>query len=202
MSSEPLRLTVAVDLGEDASTEERDEAARLLRSELLDAGLGDVELARGGPVPPGAKPAETFLFGTLTVSVLPAALATLMSVARDWTGRRRGRTTLKLAYSLGEQRLELEYDPDRTDVNQLLAQLVQAQAAAGARTLAVGAGVAVGGDVIGGDKVSHVQAGGDAVGRDKITQIHVGPGATVIVGDAALSQAKPGTSPGEPSPAA
>ena len=172
MATEPLRLNVAVGLGEDASTDELDEAARLLRRELVDAGLGDVELAKGGPVPSGAKPAETFLFGALTLTLLPSALAALMAVLQDWTGRRPGRT-LKLTYGAGPggQRLELEYDPDKTDVNQVLALLLQGQAAATARTR-------VGGDMVGGDKVSTVSAGFDAVGRDKITQIHVAPGST------------------------
>jgi hypothetical protein len=183
LADEPLRLDVAVGLGDDASSEELDEAARLLRRELADAELGEVELAEGEPVPPGARAAEGVLVGALTLNLLPGALGALMAVIQDWTGRRRGRT-LRLAYGAGEQRLELEYDPDKTDINQVMVLLL-ARASAVAET-AQGAGTTAGVDVVGGDKVSHVSAGADAVGRDKITEIHVAAGSTLIINDPGL----------------
>jgi hypothetical protein len=62
LDAEPLRLDVVVDLGEDATAEELDEAARLLRGELADAGW------RGGagrwrPGPEGTARAGGFLAG-------------------------------------------------------------------------------------------------------------------------------------------
>jgi hypothetical protein len=194
MASEPLQLNVTVGLGEDATTDEIDDAARRLRREMVDAGLADVALAEGGPVPTGAKPAETFLLGALTLSVLPSALTTLAAVIQDWTGRRPGRT-LKLAYSAGDQRIELEYDPDKVDVYEVLTRLVHAHVDAQPAAPAAGA---IGGDLIQGDKVSHVNAEGDAVGRDKVTHIHAAPGSTVIINDAGVEPGEPTALPGLP----
>lgn len=179
MTSEPIRLTVTVGLQDAASDEARDDAARLLRRELEDGGVGEVALARGGNLPPGVKSAESFLFGALVLSVLPGALTTLLAISKDWAGRQAGRT-LTFSYGDGDQRLEFQYDPAQTDLNQLVTQLLQAQASANQLTL--GAGSQVGGDVVGGDKLSHSTVGGDSVGRDKITHIHAAPGATVILG--------------------
>jgi len=186
MSTEPLQLSVTVGLGEDALPDEVDGAARRLRRELLDAGLEDVEMASGGPVPTGAKPAETFIIGALSLTLLPSMLTTLAAVVQDWTGRRPGRT-LKLAYTAGDQRLELEYDPDKVDVNDVLARLMQAQAGSGL----MAAGANVGGDMFAGDKVSNITAEGDAVGRDKVTHIHAAPGSTIIVHESDAEAVKP-----------
>lgn len=179
MPSEPLRLMVTVGLDEAASAEARDDAARLLRRELEDAGVGEVDRPRVGDVPLGAKSAEAILFGALILSVLPGALAQVLAISKDWAGRGAGRT-LTFSYGAGAQRVELQYDPEKTDLNQLVAQLVQAQTAA--NTLTLGAGSQVGGDVVGGDQVSHSTVGGDSVGRDKITHIYAEAGATVIIG--------------------
>lgn len=204
--AEPLHLSVAVGLGEDATASELDEAARRLRQEMQDAGLEDAALAPGEAAPAGAKSGEAFLIGALTLTVLPAMLTTLAGVARDWAGRRPGRT-LKLAYSMGEQRFELEYDPDKVDVQVVMDRLLHHHASGGmggpAGGAAVSAGV-VGGDVVQGDKVSHVNADGDAVGRDKVTHIHAAAGATVIVHDGGVETRGPAAPPeaSEPSGAA
>ena len=186
IATESLRLDVSVCLGDDASTDELDDAARLLRRELLDAGLSNVELADGGQVPSGAKSAEALVFGSLRLTLFPSAVSAVMALLHDWAGRRPGRT-LKLAYGAGEKRLELEYDPEKTDINQVMALLLRP---APARRWRV-AGPSAGGDVVGGDKVSHVSAGADAVGRDKITEIHVAAGSTLIINDPALGRRRP-----------
>lgn len=192
MTSEPLRLLVSVGLQDAASDDEaRDEAARLLRRELEEAGLGEVDLARAGDLPPGAKAGEAVLIGALALSVLPGTLALLLAVTRDWAGRRAGRT-LTFSYGTGAQRVEFQYDPATTDLNQLLPLLLQAQATANELTL--GAGSRVGGDVVGGDKISHSTIGGDSIGRDQITHIHAAPGATIIVGP------RPADAPALPAP--
>ena len=189
MADEPVRLDVTVDLGDDATAEELDEAARLLRGELAEAGLGEVALADGGPAPEGTRAAGGFLAGALTLNLLPGALGALMVMVRDWTSRRPGRT-LRLAYGTGEGRLELEYDPDKTDINQVMVLLLTRTSAA-VVSGPVGAGTSAGGDVVGGDKVSHVSAGADAVGRDKITEIHVAAGSVLIFNDPASMAPKP-----------
>jgi hypothetical protein len=172
-------LDVAVGLGEDATAEELDEAARLLRGELADAGLGEVALADGGAAPEGTRAGGGFLAGALTLDLLPGAVGGLMALVHDWTSRRPGRT-LRLAYGTGEGRLELEYDPDKTDINQVMVLLLTRTAGGPA---VAAAGTSAGGDVVGGDKVSHVSAGADAVGRDKITEIHAAAGAVLIFND-------------------
>jgi hypothetical protein len=197
MTTEPLRLNLAVDLGQDASAGELDDAARWLRQALLEAGLEDVELAAAGPLPSGAKSLEALLLGGLTLSLLPGALTTLIAVIQDWTSRRPGRT-LKLAFRAGDQHVELEYDPEKTDVREVMAMLVQAQAPSG--PAAHLAGATIGGDVVSGDKVSHVNADGDAVGRDKVTHVHVAPGSTLIINDPELDLQQP-SPPDQPAPA-
>lgn len=195
MTGAPMQLLVSVGLEDAASDEARDEAARLLQRELEDAGVGDVDLARAGDAPDGAKSGEAFMFGALALSVFPGMLALLVAVSRDWAGRRAGRT-LTFSYGAGAQRVEFQYDPATTDLNQLLPLLLQAQATA--HQLTVGAGSSIGGDLVGGDKVSHSTIGGDSVGRDKVTHIHAAPGATVIVGSApveALAAAPPDPAP-------
>jgi hypothetical protein len=186
--SEPMRLTVTVGLGPEASAEERDETARRLRQELEDAGLGQVQLARAGDAPPGTKSAEAFVFGALLLSLLPSTLSALAAFSRDWAGRQRGRT-LTFSYGAGAQRFEFQYDPEQTDVSQLVAQLVQAQSA---NRLEIGAGSDIGGDVVGGDKVSTSTVGGDSVGRDKVTHVHAAPGATIIISDGIITDGPPG----------
>jgi hypothetical protein len=191
--TQPLRFDLAVGLGEGAADDELDEAARRLQRELEEAGVGEVALAHAGPAPDGTKSAEALVLGGLTLAVLPGALTSAIALLRDWAGRRPGRTLL-FEYGAGRQRIKLQYDPDKTDINQLVAILMQAPAAT--------AGISVGGDVVTGDKTTHTEAGGDAVGRDKLTTINVAPGATVIVNDpdsGALRAVPP--SGGDPSPA-
>jgi hypothetical protein len=190
MATEPLRFDLALDLGQGASPEELDDAARRLRLELEEAGVAEVELARGGPAPEGAKAGDSLRIGALTLGVLPSALGGVLAVVRDWASRRPGRT-LQFEYSSGPQRIRLEYDPEKTDINQLLATLVQASAAVASADLRPG----VGGDAVMGNKTTRIQAGGDAIGRDKVTTINVAPGSTLIVNDPALGALKPAAPP-------
>jgi len=185
----PLEFNLVVHLGDDASADELDVAARQLRFELEEAGVAEVDLAPGGQLPEGAKSAEAVRIGALTLTLLPAAFAAVLAVIRDWAGRRPGRTLL-FEYDTGQQRVRLEYDPDKTDVNQLLAQLAQGQ----------GARLNVGGDMVSGDKTTHNEAGGDVVGRDKLTTINVAPGSTLIVSDTALGTFKTAPGPGPTAP--
>ncbi len=184
MAQQLLRLSVAIGLGEDASDEELDDAARRLRRELEEAGVGEVALTYAGPPPDGTKSAETLVLGGLTLAVLPGALTSAIALLRDWASRRRGRTLL-FEYGAGPQQIKLEYDPDKTDINQLVALLMQTPGAEAADRFSVG------GDVVSGDKTTHTQAGVDAVGRDKLTTINVAPGATVIVYDPTAGAPKP-----------
>jgi hypothetical protein len=196
--SEPLQLAVSVGVPDTDSAEARDEEARLLRRELEDAGLAEAAVASAGSAPPGTKSPEALAVGALTLSVLPGALAAVLALAHDWIARRPDRA-LTFSYGEGAQRIEFQYDPARTDVNQVVAQLLQAHAAA-ANSLAIGAGSQVGGDAVGGDKVTHTTVDGDSVGRDKVTHVHAAPGATVIIGsrEAGQGQASPPAEPAEP----
>ena len=53
-----MQLRVDVELAPDAGAAELDEAARLLRSELLEFDVVDVALLAEGPPPPGARAIE------------------------------------------------------------------------------------------------------------------------------------------------
>jgi hypothetical protein len=166
--SEPIPLTVAVDLGADATDEERDSAARQLRGELLDAGA-DAALPGAGTLPSGAKAGAAQAIGLLEVQAPTQALEPVLRIFRAWVGRGYAQPRkLKIARGEGATRIEIELDSatlGEEHVQLFLAQLMQPPS--GDQSLSAG-----------GDLTT-----ADVIGRDKVTQttIHAAPGATVIV---------------------
>ena len=100
-----LELSVQGEPGEDADQVDRE--ARQLRSELLELGLGPVEL-RPAEAPSGAKAGGGFVLGGLLMEVLPNAIAPLIGFLRSWSLRRHGRT---VKVKIGDGSVEMEFDP-------------------------------------------------------------------------------------------
>jgi hypothetical protein len=170
MSAEPqaIPLTVRVELGDDADDEAVFQAARQLRSEIADAGLGQAALTRGDHAPEGAKSlADALTPGAVTVQTPAAELPSLFRLLQDWLSRARPQSRrLRIARGEGASRVEVELDAawlSEADLKALLDQLLQPP---------------LGGVALQGEDVS---VGQDVVGRDKITHIHAAPGSTVVV---------------------
>jgi hypothetical protein len=103
MAGDVLQLRVDVGLAPDADAGELDEAARLLRSELLELDVVDVALLADGPPPPGARAVEAAAVGLAVTAAREVVAAVVRSLER-WVGSRSSRT-VKL--TLGEDSLEL-----------------------------------------------------------------------------------------------
>ena len=100
VSSDALNLRIELDAGADADAEERDDAARALRRELLELDVDAVQRPVV-PAPDGARAGEAIVLGTLLVTLAPPVLTSACTVIADWIGRR------------GDRSVELELDGDR-----------------------------------------------------------------------------------------
>jgi hypothetical protein len=117
MASGVLQLRVDVGLAPDAGAVELDEAARQLRSELLELDVADVALLAEGPPPPGARAVEAAVVGVLAVTAAREVMAAVVRSLERWVGSHSSRTvkltlgddSLELSgASLGDQRLLVE----------------------------------------------------------------------------------------------
>ena len=103
MAAERLSLRIELDADADAGPEERDEAARALRADLLDLDVDSVERPETA-APHGARGAGAVEIGTLLVTVGQHALGLVASTIAAWVQRRGGRSAT------------LELDGDRIDL--------------------------------------------------------------------------------------
>ena len=96
-------------IAEDGADAERIEALTgHLRRELLELDVDDVQPARGGPAPDGARAVDLAVIGALIVSLgsSAASLKDVVTVVRGWLSRGAGaKRTLKL--QIGGDSLEL-----------------------------------------------------------------------------------------------
>jgi hypothetical protein len=98
-----LELRIELDAGADADAEERDDAARALRTELLDLDVDAVDQPTG-PAPPGTRSGEALTLGTLIVTMGPSMLAAVSGMVQSWMARRGDR---RVTLELGGDRIEL-----------------------------------------------------------------------------------------------
>jgi hypothetical protein len=103
-------LTLQVDAGQDADTEELDQLTRRLFGEIRELDVESVELAGGEAVPAGAKSAEAITLGVLAVAVLPTLLPELVKFLQAWSLRGENRT-IKFKTQAGDRAVEVEYNP-------------------------------------------------------------------------------------------
>ena len=112
-----LRLEISA---EGASTEDIDQMARQLLSELRDTEVESVSLAAGAPVPAGAKAVDPVATGALLMTVLPAVLPKVIDLAQAWMQRGKGRA-VKFKGKVGKAVIEFEGPPE--ELKKVLAQL-------------------------------------------------------------------------------
>ncbi len=91
-------------LAPDADAAELDEAARQLRSELLELDVADVAQLAKGPPPPGARAIEASIVGALAVTAARGVVAAVVGALAQWVGSSSNRT---VKITLGEDSLEL-----------------------------------------------------------------------------------------------
>ncbi|MEU5843029.1 hypothetical protein [Rhodococcus sp. NPDC047139] len=106
-ASQPQRVDVDVILSSsELDAGEIDEAARTLRSELLDLDVEDVRAQRGGAAPPGTRGVDAEVIGQLVVGIGPSltALRQLLETVRGWRSDRR---QLGISVRIGEDHIEL-----------------------------------------------------------------------------------------------
>jgi len=99
-----LLLRIDVGVGDDADDAEIDDAARALRSELLELDVDDVERPGSGPAPDGARAFEATMIGTLVVTAGREGIAAVVRAISGWLGR-GGERSVKL--QIGEDCIEL-----------------------------------------------------------------------------------------------
>ncbi|MGH2943922.1 MAG: hypothetical protein ACRDLN_14220 [Solirubrobacteraceae bacterium] len=99
-----LEVQIDVSLASDADAAELDEAARALRSELLELDVHDVRRPSGGPSLPGARAVDVAIVGSLVVTAAREMVAAVVRTAERWVGRRPART-IKL--TIGDDTIEL-----------------------------------------------------------------------------------------------
>ncbi|MBI5031050.1 MAG: hypothetical protein HZB51_11020 [Chloroflexi bacterium] len=116
--TESADLTLVVDLGQNADSDELDRAARQLRDELQDLNVGSVELAKSDVVVAGAKSAEVITFGSLAITILPTLVPKLMEFLQSWALRGESRK-VKIKTQVGDRSVEVEYSPQATSQAEL-----------------------------------------------------------------------------------
>lgn len=92
---------------DDADAEQVEDLAQVLGAEILDAGVGDVAVARGGVPPPGSRAVDAAAVGGLlvTISGSAEALHHLVGVVRGWLVRAPAERAVEL--TVGGQTLRL-----------------------------------------------------------------------------------------------
>ena len=88
-SSDLAQLNIEVSAS-DATEEDIDRMTRQLLSELRDLDIESAELARGGPVPSGAK-GDPVTIGSIALEVLPVVLPSVIGFVQSWAARGQGR---------------------------------------------------------------------------------------------------------------
>lgn len=129
-SKAPMDFVIQIQMPEAGDLELQDRLTRSLQDELLELDVKKVELPRGGNIPTGAKSGEAFSTGALLVSLLPAAVPTLIEFLKSWVDRSQDRK-IRIKSQVGERTVELEYSPGSLtaeELNRLLSLLTSAPA--------------------------------------------------------------------------
>ncbi|MET9386940.1 hypothetical protein ABZY09_39450 [Streptomyces sp. NPDC002928] len=132
MGRDTKQMNLVLSGSPDSDQEELDALIVQLREQLLELDVDRVELTRSGVAPAGAKPGELVLLGTLTVTLAPIALRTVLRLVEAWIEHRPVRT---VGIKMGDDTLELQAVSSRGQ-----RQLIDAFVAAHGQTPPGGAG--------------------------------------------------------------
>lgn len=127
----PIRLILQVEAGPQADPDRTDRLTRNLIQELRQLHIESIEPVRLESPPSGAKAGQAVASGSVAVSVLPSVLESVILYLRDWSSRSPDRR-VTLRFQLGENLLEIEYDPNtmtQETLQELVATLVNGNAA-------------------------------------------------------------------------
>ena len=103
-------MRVELDAGAGADADERDNAVRNLRDELLELDVDAVDRP-SGQAPEGTRAAEVVALGTtLLVTLGPSALTAVTDVLQGWMARGKDRS---VALEMGGDRIELSGATDQ-----------------------------------------------------------------------------------------
>ena len=168
----------------EADAGELDDLTRQLRDEILETSVEQVDLVPGTPAPEGTKGMAAAAHGELVVSMKPGGLPDFLGLLRDWLTRHEDRR-VEVTLNLGGNPVNIK--GSATDISAVM-QAISASTATINRS---------GGADLSAEQIS---VGGDVTGRDKIIQIKAEAGATVIVGQSAVTVQPSSASPDEQSP--
>ena len=118
--AEPIRLTLEIQAGPDATPEEVDELTRQLLSELRQMDVDSAELLSAGSAPEGAKVVDPVTLGALALAVLPTVLPKVVDFVQAWSQRGQSRS-VKFKGKIGGQSIEFEGPAD--ELKALIANL-------------------------------------------------------------------------------
>jgi hypothetical protein len=118
-----VNLGIQLSLGDRAPADELDIATRQLRLELLDAGLGDVDLVPAN-TPENAKGSTGSVLGDLAVAVLPALLPKVFELLMEWKRRRSAERSVKVIAKVDGKPIEVTLSGSGADAD-AVAQLIE-----------------------------------------------------------------------------
>jgi hypothetical protein len=114
-STEPIRLTLEVNAGPDATPEEIDLLTRQLLADLRQMELESADLLGAGPPPDGTKAVDPVTLGALAVAVLPSVIPKMVDFVQAWSLRGQSRS-IKFKGKIGGQDVEFEGPADELKV--------------------------------------------------------------------------------------
>ncbi|MFJ3306432.1 hypothetical protein ACIPSA_25575 [Streptomyces sp. NPDC086549] len=126
------RAVLVVGARADVDLEELEELSLGLRQRLLELDVEDVEMARDGTGPTGAKSAGLIAVGTLVVGLTPGVLRGVVRMVTAWMEHRPVRT---VTITIGANSLEVQA-VSAEDQRKLIDAFVLAQESAPARDAA------------------------------------------------------------------
>jgi len=112
-TTEPLHLSLYIELGDEVDDDELDRITRRLMAEIQTLNVESVELLRDELPPEGAKLAEAITLGALLMAVLPGAIPPLLGLVQSWLLRDQSRK-VKIRTEIEGQTVELEYSGSMT----------------------------------------------------------------------------------------
>ena len=112
-TTEPLHLSLYIELGDEVDDDELDRITRRLMAEIQTLNVESVELLRDELPPEGAKLAEAITLGALLMAVLPGAIPPLLGLVQSWLLRDQSRK-VKIRTEIEGQTVELEYSGTMT----------------------------------------------------------------------------------------